>query len=278
MGLQSLAIAIVVILAAAGVAMLAMVGVRRISRGPLLTDPTRGTSMATVVGTAFAILLAFIIVDAFQTYSGAKSAAEEEATATLEMFRTVGFFPDEEREAVRSDIACYARAVTYSEWPAMREGETSPFVVPWINRWNATLLRFEPQSDREHLAFEEFLAEDDERTAAGIARFRASSPAVPTPLWIALIVGAVLGVALQLAMSDPRERLAVHGAMIAAVAAILTAGLVLVDYLDHPYSGEVGSVEPTAMEFSIDAMRSIEPGLKPACTADGRPPAGASSS
>jgi hypothetical protein len=144
-------------------------------------------------------------------------------------------------------------------------------VVPWIDRWNAVLSRFEPRSDRQRLAFERFVTEDDARTAAGVARFRASSPAVPSPLWWALILGAILGVALQLSMSDPRERFAVHASMIAAVAAILTAGLLLVDYLDHPYSGEPGSVEPTAMEFSLGAMQSIEPGLKPPCATDGRP-------
>jgi hypothetical protein len=271
MGIQSIPIAIGLIAAAAVLAALAMAGARRIGRGPLLTDPTRGTSMATVTGTAFAILLAFIIINAFQTYSGAKSAAEEEATSTLQMFRTAALLPAEEREALRSDLVCYARAVTYSEWPAMRDGNTSPFVVPWIDRWNAVLSRFEPRSDRERLAFEQFLTEDDARTTAGVARFRESSPSVPTPLWFALVLGAILGVALQLSMSDPRERFAVHASMLAAVAAIITAGLLLVDYLDHPYSGAPGSVEPTAMEFSLGAMQSIEPGLQPPCAADGRP-------
>jgi hypothetical protein len=105
---------LVIIVAAGAVAVLAMGVLRRIGRGPLLVDPTRGTSMATVVGSAFAILLAFMIIVAFQTYSGAKSAADSEGTAALEMFRTVAYFPAKQHDAARSDLVCYARAVAYS--------------------------------------------------------------------------------------------------------------------------------------------------------------------
>lgn len=267
----SIPIAILIIAGAAALAALAMAVVRRLSRDPLLTDPTRGTTMITVVGTAFAILLAFIIVDAFQSYSGAKSSADSEATKTLEMFRTAGLFPGPERDEVRSDLVCYARAVTYSEWPAMKDGNTSPLVVPWINRWNDSVNGLEPRSDRERLAASQFATEDDDRTDAGVERFREASPSVPPLLWSVLILGACLGVILQLAMSDPRERGWIQCAMVGAVAAILTAGLLLVDYLDHPYSGQPGSVKPTAMQFTLSAMEGIDPGLKVPCSADGRP-------
>jgi hypothetical protein len=141
----------------------------------------------------------------------------------------------------------------------------------WINGWNDAVGRFEPRTARERLAFSQFAIEDDARTDAGVTRFRETSPSVPSPLWAALILGACLALALQLSMSDPRERLWVQSAMVGAVAAILTAGLLLVAYLDHPYSGEPGSIKPTAMQFSLTAMQEIEPGLNIPCSADGRP-------
>lgn len=267
----SIPIAILIVVAAGAIAALLMVGARRIAGGPLLTDPTRGTPTNAVVGTAFAILLAFVIVNASDTYGGAKSSADSEATATLEMFRTMGFFPAEQRDAVRSDIVCYARAVAYSEWPAMREGRPSPYVVPWIDSWNETFRQLDVRSARERSAFSELLTQDRVRTDAGVARFRASTSSVPSPLWFVLILGLCLTVVLQLSVADPRERLRVQGAMIAGVAALLTTGLLLVSYLDHPYSDQPGSVEPTAMEFTLAATESIQPGLKPPCSADGRP-------
>lgn len=278
MGPPSIPIAIVIIVAAGAIAALLMVVVRRIAGGPPLAEPTRGTPMTTVVGTTFAILLAFTIVNASQTYSGAKSAADSEATTTLEMFRTMGFFSAEERDTVRSDIVCYARAVAYSEWPAMAEGRSSPLVVPWIDRWNEAFRNLELRSDRERSAFSELLTQDRARTDAGVERFRAATSSVPPLLWFVLILGACLTVALQLSMAGPLERPRVQGAMIAAVAAILTTGVLLVDYLDHPYSDHPGRVKPTAMEFTLAATESIQPGLKPPCAADGRPLEGPSAS
>jgi len=205
--------------------------------------------MATVVGSAFAILLAFMIIVAFQNYSGAKSAADSEGASTLEMFRTEAYFPAEQRDAARADLVCYARAVAYSEWPAMREDHTSPLVVPWINRWNDVFHRLDQRSPSEREAFSQLLMEDDARTDAAVARFREATPSVPSP----------------------RERFRVHGTMIAFLAAVLAAGLLVVNYLDHPYSGQAGSIKPTAMQFTLAAMKSIEPGPKPPCDASGRP-------
>ena len=220
---------------------------------------------------AFAILLAFMIIVAFQNYSGAKSAADSEGASTLEMFRTEAYFPAEQRDAARADLVCYARAVAYSEWPAMREDHTSPLVVPWINRWNDVFHRLDQRSPSEREAFSQLLMEDDARTDAAVARFREATPSVPSPLWFALIIGACLAVSLQLGMTDPRERFRVHGTMIAFLAAVLAAGLLVVNYLDHPYSGQAGSIKPTAMQFTLAAMKSIEPGPKPPCDASGRP-------
>ena len=74
-------LAIVVVVSAAGLAVLLMVVVRRLAGGPLLAEPTRGTPMVMMVSTAFAVLLAFVTFAAFQTFNGAKTGARSEAVA-----------------------------------------------------------------------------------------------------------------------------------------------------------------------------------------------------
>jgi hypothetical protein len=88
--------------------------------------------MITIVGTAFAVLLAFITLAACQTYNGAKTGAASEAVALFDMFKTVGFFPASERDALRADFVCCGRAVVHQEWPAMSGGERAPLVDAWI--------------------------------------------------------------------------------------------------------------------------------------------------
>src|SRR5205823_13836334 len=99
------------------------------------------TPMMTFVGTAFAVLLAFITLAAFQTYNGAKTGAATEAVAVFDMFKSAGFFPISERDELRADFVCYGRAVIHHEWPAMRRGQRAQLVDRWISAYRTAFER-----------------------------------------------------------------------------------------------------------------------------------------
>jgi hypothetical protein len=91
------------------------------------------------------------------------------------------------------------------------------------------------------------------------------------PLWWGLIFGGCVSVALQLGMVDPRERVVVHGLMLAGAASVVTACLLIVYFLDHPYQRHTGGIQPSAMRHTLVQMRNLDPGLRLACTTNGRP-------
>jgi hypothetical protein len=268
---MNLPLALGIVVAAAAGALLALALIRRTADGPLLREPARGTPMITIVGTAFAVLLAFVTLAAFQTYNGAKRGGESEAVAVLEMFRTAALFPAKQRDVLRADFVCYGRAVTEQEWPAMRTGRRSPVVDHWIVAYRDLFNRLDLGAARERLGFQALLAEASQRTDGRRERLSQATPSVPSPLWIVLVLGACVTVALQLGMADRRERLLVQGAMIGAVATIVTAGLLLVNFLDHPYQRHAGSIEPTEMRQSLAMMREAPPALTAPCRSDGSP-------
>lgn len=268
---MNLLVALAIVAAAAAVAVLLMVAVRRRLKDSVLREPARGTPMLTLVGTAFAVLLAFITLAAFQTYNGAKSGAAAEADAVLEMFRTAEFFDAHERDEFRSDLVCYGRSVVSAEWPAMGDGHSSPQVDAWIAGYRDLFARLDLASARARLGFQEVLQEARARTDGRQERLEEASPSVPTPLWLVLVLGGVVAIVLQLAMADRRERLAVQCAMIAGVAVIVTAGLLLVWFLDHPYEGHTGSIQPTDMQRTLTEMRAAGPSLQVPCSTEGAP-------
>ena len=98
MAAMSIAVAIGVVVLAVLVAVGALLAVHRRLEAPLLADPGRGSPTISLVGTAFAVLLAFLTVAAFGTYNGAKAGAEAEAVSVLELSRTAALFPAEERD------------------------------------------------------------------------------------------------------------------------------------------------------------------------------------
>jgi hypothetical protein len=268
---MNLLVALAIVVAAAAVAALLMVAVRRRLSGPVLLEPARGTPMLTLVGTAFAVLLAFITLAAFQTYNGAKSGAASEATSVLEMFRTAEFYAADQRDELRGDLVCYGRAVVSAEWPAMADGQRARLVDHWIARYRELFARLDVGSARAREGFQEVLQEARARTDGRQQRLEEAEPSVPSPLWLVLLLGGIVAIVLQLGMADPRERAIVQCGMIAGVAAIVAAGLLLVWFLDHPYEGHAGSIHPTDMQRTLTEMRAADPGLQVPCTTEGEP-------
>jgi hypothetical protein len=244
--------------------------VRRAARGPVLKEPTRGTPMIMMVSTAFAVLLAFITIAAFQTYNGAKAGARSEAVSVLEMFRTAGLFAPQERDALRADFICYGRAVATDEWATMKKGRRSALVERWIAAYRDQFNQLDLSSPRAQVALQELLTEARNRTDGRRERLTQATASVPLPLWIVLSLGGAVAVCLQLAMADRRERFIVQGTMIAAVASIVAAGLLLVHFLDHPYSQHIGSIKPAEMRQTLTMMSQQAPALRLPCDARGR--------
>ena len=97
-------------------------------------DSQQAAGAFTVTGTIFAVLVGFVFLLAFGSYSSARSSASDEALAALSLYHVTERFPDAGREELQSDVACYGRAVVADEWPAMADRETSDLVDHWETR------------------------------------------------------------------------------------------------------------------------------------------------
>jgi hypothetical protein len=64
---------------------------RRAPAGGFFTDVQRAGSIFGVLGTAFAVLLAFVIFVAFESYDHARSQAQQEADAVQKLYATTHF-------------------------------------------------------------------------------------------------------------------------------------------------------------------------------------------
>jgi hypothetical protein len=267
---MNLPIAVLIVLGAAVVAAVASAFVHRKAKQPLFADSGRGRPMITVTGTIFAVVLAFVILAGFQTYDGARAGAQSEAAAVLDMGRTAAFFPPTARDQVRTDLVCYGRAVVSQEWPAMRNRGSSPLVEHWVAAYRGVVGQLDLRSAREQLGLQQFLNEAATRTAGRLQRLAEDTPSVPALLWLALVFGGCMTVALQLSMADPRERASIQALMVAGLAGVVAASLLIVYFLDHPYQ-QSGGIQPTAMRQTLVLMRGLEPGLRPGCSQSGRP-------
>ena len=76
-----------------------------------------------VVGVAYAVLLAFVVIAVWEEHEAAKDAVESEANELAGVYFLADRLPD--RARVQELARSYARVVVEEEWPMMEEGASS---------------------------------------------------------------------------------------------------------------------------------------------------------
>ena len=238
---------------AAAIAVLFVVR-RRAPAGGYFADTARAAGVFTVLGTVVAVLLAFVVFLALETYSTAKDTAGQEAVATTQLYRTTALLADPGGSDLRGELICYARAVVGDEWRTMSAGRESPTVQAWIDSMASTIASISPGNERETTAYGQWFNQDAERRAGRRGRLAQAEPFVPGLLWAVLVIGALLVIAFMLIFADPDERGSVQALMVGGITAVLAAGLVVVAFLDSPYGERGGAVQPTEMQRTLDLI------------------------
>jgi len=109
---MSLALAILIIAGTTGVAVAAMLLVRRRApEGSYFADGDRAAGIFGVIATGFSVLLGLIVFLAFQSYDQSRSGAEAEARLVTQQFETAQFMPVAVRRDLGHELVCYARFV-----------------------------------------------------------------------------------------------------------------------------------------------------------------------
>jgi hypothetical protein len=231
----------------------------------------RGAGTFAFIGTAYAVLLAFVVLEAFQSFNDAKSGAEEEATTVLQLSRTAEFFPAEQRDPLEGTLVCYGRAVIHEEWPAMKHGLRSPVVQVWVNGLERNLHHLQPDTPARQAAFLQLLSQQDKRTDARRARISEANRALPEPVWFILGLGAFVTIGFAMFFVDRREHFIVQGSLMAAITILVLSGLLLIWFLDHPYENQTGSIKPDEMQRELVVIEDEQSHAPRLCDAQGHP-------
>lgn len=248
-----------------------VLAVRRVmTKDTLVDDPDRSQPHYGLISTAFAVLLAFVVLTSFQSYNLAEGGAEHEAVAVTEIFRTGEFFPPKDRREFEGEAICLGRAAV-AEWPAMRNGDRNAAVDDWVTQIRATTAGFQLHGPKQVAAFSHLLAEEDQRATGRRERLSEATPAVTAPVWFVLIVGGLTVIFTPLLFLDRREHLRVQAGLTAGVTVMVVTGLSLIWFLDHPYRDSSGSIKPTEMQRSLEIMGEESPGIVAPCSDDGTP-------
>ena len=247
--------AALIVAAVGAVAVAAMLLVRRRApEGSYFEDGDRAAGVFGVLATGFAVLLGFVVFLAFQSFDTSRSGAETEAQIILQEFETAQLMPASVRGRFSGELVCYARSVVHQEWPRMEAGTLTDGYNHWGVAMFDTLKTVQPHSASEQAAYSKWLDQRTDRESARADRTHGAEGVIPTPLWIVLVLSAVMIFVFMLFFADSGERAIVQATMMGSVAIVITSTLLLLWFLDNPYNHGAGGLRPVAMQRSLTLL------------------------
>ena len=209
-----------------------------------------------MMGTLYAVLIAFAI---FVVWSESKDAAtnlEHEATEVADLSRLLTAMPDPLRRKITTALMEYLNAVVEDEFPSMQHGRDSQRTWTAVqNLWDVYGTS-QPDTPRLQAYFAESLKHLTQLSDYRRTRLFASRGTVPATLWYLLLSGAVLLVAFSYFFGH--ESVWSQAAMTAALAGVLAFSLFLIRSLDTPYSG-VAHITPQPFSLELQHVASRMP-------------------
>jgi hypothetical protein len=240
---------------------------------PFLTLTTAGGSYGPAA-TLLALIIAFVLVGATQSYTRARTAVQTEAAVVDNFFETAEYLPDPGRRRLQRAAVCYARAVAGPEWITMAKGSGELSKVPsnWTGTGHNGIRRNFKALGPDNSLFSALTAADGKRGDARRARLTEARPKVPG-IVMGFILAAIGIIIVFFAVTSPRLS-PFHLLGVSLTALTLLAAVFLIRSLDRPFTGPL-RIEPTEMRTTAaqDGQDFIDRygAIRLRCDANGNP-------
>src|SRR5262245_11852953 len=218
-----------------------------------VNDAVSGTVQA--VGVFYAITVGLIAASVWTTYSNAGDLTSQEAVAIVALYRDVSSLPEPIRTTLRTELRDYTVAVISQDWPAQQREQTNYGSAGAIDRFQTTLMSFEPTSAGEQARYAETLSAFNDFAKQRRLRLIAVQGGLSPIMWSVIWIGAAIsiGVGYFFYIQDIR----MHAILIALIAGFLGIVLFMIVINDRPFAGQ-DSVKPDAYQLVLDTLMPAE--------------------
>ncbi len=201
-----------------------------------------------MIGTLYAVLIAFAIYVVWSASEEAARNLQHEATEVADLSRLSTAMPDPLRRKITPALMEYLNAVVEDEFPDMQQGRDSERTWTAVqNLWDVYGTN-QAETPRLQAYLAESLKHLTQLSDYRRIRLFASHGTVPVMLKGLLLCGAILLIALSYCVGH--ESVWSQAAMTAALAGVLSFSLFLIASLDSPYSG-VAQVTPQPFQLEL---------------------------
>ncbi len=243
---------IVIIIAGVSGALLFLFLVTRTTTVPSRKESNDFTgAVVAVIGTTYAVILAFTLAGVWNMFQEAQANEEQEANSLVNVYRIASQLPDANARAIQDLCGRYAENALDREWPAMLNRKMPPEGGEMINQfWT---LAGQAQARAPSGAIAAYQLMEELRGLTQYRRIRATQnrETLPFILWAILISGGIITVVSACFFGVANFR--IHMLQVFMLSFLISLVLVAIANIDRPYQGPV-RVTPEGFRYALNTL------------------------
>ncbi|THV31458.1 DUF4239 domain-containing protein [Glycomyces paridis] len=215
-----------------------------------------GTTLFELLTVLYAIVLAFVLITAWENKNEAGHVTFKEANELVGVYWSAASLEPEARDEVRAAVRAYTEEVIAVEWPAMRDQDpVSPEGLLLLDAMRAPVSGAQTDDDvvqaRLDTTRDGVLAVSEYRTDR---LFQAQRGLGPT-MWTVLVPGALLVFAVMLTLGTPTRKY--QFVLVGLISGMVALMLFAAYQLEYPFSRS-GASDPVPYETAIERYDVID--------------------
>jgi hypothetical protein len=195
-------------------------------------------AMVQAVMVFYGLAVALVAVSVWETHSGVSEVVSMEASRLGGIYRDVSGYPEPIRTELRDELLGYTTYLIDEAWPQQRTGVQPTRGVEWMNRFQASLCKFEPATEGQKLLHGEALSAFNRLIEARRMRLDAMLVRLPNALWFVITFGACISLASTFLFKVPDIRL--HAVQVLLLSIFVGLVITLILAFDRPFTGDLG--------------------------------------
>ena len=189
-----------------------------------------------VLGAFYGLVLAFVIVAAWERFNLANANAHDEATALENLYKLAAGFSEPMRSQLETAILDYTNRVVKEEWPHMADMSYQPSKQGAHLLWSM-VMSYHTTDPREQMLVDKSVDQLSEISQARSQRFIFYEDDLPSVVWFVIYLGCVITIGFSYFFGSNVFRAQV--VMCATFSILLGVTILAILELAHPYQGAV---------------------------------------
>lgn len=195
------------------------------------------SAIFSTAGVAYAVLLAFVVVIAWEGFDKSYVNVEKEANCIVSIYRDSVAFSESFSSEIRPLLKEYVDTVTEEEWPMLARGNHSARARNLLKKIWSAYASYEPGSESEKTFFAESVRKLNDAGELRRMRIMDSKTGIHPMLWFVLIAGGISTIIFTFFFGT--ENLRAQMLMASMLALIIALILFTILLFDFPFTGGV---------------------------------------